>query len=91
MDYTVGFLFFHFFGDFTMALKQKDVFFELDSVIAEDFIRNSHEIRASGLKLTKTGKAYCFIRPGFLQEALELVQLLWERRSLEVQTKQAYA
>lgn len=87
MDYTVGFLFFLFIWRITMKKQHKDVFFQLDPVIAESFINASEEIRASGLKLTSKGKPYVFIREGYLQEALELVQLLWERKSLEAQDK----
>lgn len=75
-----------------MKTKHKDIFFELSAEIAEGFLNNSEEIRASGLKTTSKGQPYVFIKAGYLQEAIELVQLLWERKSLEVQTKkQAYA
>lgn len=66
--------------------KHKDIFFELNPIIAERFLESSEDIRASGLKTTK-GKPYVFIRPGFLQEALELTQLIWERMSLEASSK----
>lgn len=87
MDYTVGFLFFHFFEDFTMK-QHKDIFFEINPVIAERFLESSEELRASGLKTTKSGKAYVFIKPGYLAEALELVQIIWQRMSLEAQQQE---
>lgn len=89
MDYTVGFCSFINLGVITMKTnnKHKDVFFQLDSVIAERFLESSEEIRASGLKLTKTGKPYVFIKQGFLAEAIELTQLIWEAMSIEAQDK----
>lgn len=72
-----------------MNKKHKDIFFELNAVIAESFLENSKEIRASGLKTTSKGQPYVFIKTGYLQEALELNQLLWKRRSLEALGRQA--
>lgn len=75
-----------------MKTKHKDIFFELSAEIAEGFLNNSEEIRASGLKTTSKGQPYVFIKADYLQEAIELVQLLWERKSLEaLEKKQVYA
>lgn len=72
-----------------MAKKHEDIFFELHPLIAERFLESSEGIRASSLKTTKTGKPYVFIRKGFLTEALELVQIIWEELSDEVNKRTA--
>lgn len=64
--------------------EHKDVFFKLKPEIAERFLAASKEIRASELKLDKHQQPYVFIKQGFLQEALELNAILWERLCDEI-------